>query len=104
MELRDEHATFNLRVERGGGEFGGMYGGQTFGGSDRYYKKYIQGEYLGRMVDIWRSEFDELVKEHEALYGTGGKDDFTPGLLRPTLPEIYVDPLESFKPPKPEPI
>jgi len=103
MELEDEHGRFNLGKEGSSGEFGGMYGGQTFGGSPRYYKSYISGEYQGREVDVWRREFDELVKEHEALYGTGGADDFTPGLLRPRLPRTYVDPLESFRPYQPDP-
>ena len=102
-ELEDEHGQFNFGQEVYSGDFWGNVGGRVFAGSTRFYKSYISGEYQGREVDVSRSEFNSLREEHDALYGHGGVDDFTPGLLRPRLPKIYVDPLDSFRPRQPNP-
>lgn len=110
MEFEDEYGRYNLYKEPGTGVGCGSrcdigtYGEQTAGGSEfLYFKSYISGSSKGTMVEISPSKWDELIKEHEALYGAGDEEDFTPGLLRPRLPTIYVDPLKSFRPPEPGP-
>jgi RHS repeat-associated protein len=105
MEFEDEYGRFNIGKQCCE-EIHPEYGGATFGGYVtplRYYKSYISGVNRGKEVDIGQDEYEELKEEHEALYGTGDADNFTPGLLRPRLPVIHVDPMQEFRPKTPGP-
>ncbi len=73
--LEDEAGDFLLEVE------------ERFLGKDTYYKRYLGDAGESEKVQIEGSEFYELHKEAEALWGTlDWKGDFVPGLLNPELP------------------
>lgn len=82
-------APYVLDDERGAFTFNEQSGGLFH--KSHYFKNYKTGDLAGQRVEVSEDEFNQLVDEAKALWGTTDwKGDFVPGILRRELPVIDV--------------